>query len=193
MSHFPALRALVRPYLEAPLYYDWTVQGFGMMRTYIGPDKLWRLNVWNSALAVPNVSVIHNHPWHFESWIIAGNFTNRRYTEHKIGVAYHFATIKTGEGGGIRSKPDNAVLQFHRDEHYWPGQTYKQTADEIHQSFYSDGCVTLNMRQRVGDGEHARVYWPAGTAWVDADPRPATEAEVEDTAALALRRWNVGI
>jgi hypothetical protein len=188
-DHFEALRAMVRPILEAPLYYHWTVQGFGMLRTYIDGNKVWRLNVWNKALVVPNVSTIHNHPWHFESWIIAGRFANRRYTEEQIGTAYSVATIKTGEGGGVRSETTAVSLRSHGDEMYRPGDHYKQRADEIHESFYSNGCVTLNKRERVGDGEHARVYWPAGLEWVDAEPRAATEEEITTTAGLALYGW----
>jgi hypothetical protein len=190
--HFKPLRALIRPILEAPLYYEWTVQGFGMLRTYIDRDKVWRLNVWNKALAVPNVSTIHNHPWHFESWIIAGQFTNRRYLERASGTAYNVATIKTGEGGGMRSQPVAVNLRSMGDEMYQPGQRYAQRADEVHESFYTNGCVTLNKRLRVADGEHARVYWPAGTDWVDAEPRVATEDEVAATAALALAQdWGL--
>jgi len=170
-----------------------------MLRTYIDRDKVWRLNVWNKTLAVPNVSTIHNHPWHFESWIIAGGFTNRRYVERaghdlhdRFGTAYSAAIIKTGEGGGMRSKTIDVCLRSMGDEMYQPGQRYAQRADEVHESFYTNGCVTLNKRVRVADGEHARVYWPAGTDWVDAEPRAATEAEITATAALALSQdWGL--
>ena len=78
---FDVLRATVRDVLEHPYPREWTVQGFGMLRTYLDPDKRFRLNVWHSKLAIPNVSIVHDHPWHFTSWVMGGNFTNVRYTK----------------------------------------------------------------------------------------------------------------
>lgn len=55
------------------------------------------------------------------------------------------------------------------------------------QTLFEDGTVTLN--ERIGDTEHARVFWPYGTDWVDAIPRPATREEVSDAVLNSLRRW----
>jgi hypothetical protein len=93
---------MVRLLLGRPA--KWTVQGFGMIRTYIpGPvyDKQFRLNVWDSRLRVPNVSVMHDHPWDMTSWIISGLMINTRYIESGFsGWDYSYMNIKTGEGGG---------------------------------------------------------------------------------------------
>jgi len=51
------------------------------------------------------------------------------------------------------------------------------------------GTVTLNERTRVGTGEHARVFWPAGEDWVNAKPRQATPREIDRTTELALSVW----
>jgi hypothetical protein len=74
-------------------------------------------------------------------------------------------------------------------ENYWPGDKYAQAAKEIHVSKYIDGTVTLNERRIVGDGEHARVFWESGD-WVDAEPRAATEDEVDGVLRQALRKWD---
>lgn len=180
----------------------WSVQGFGMMRTYFGPvtnPKEFRLNIWDSRLAVKSVSTVHDHPWHFESLIVNGMFCNRRYemisSSDDFGCitspgeqAFAYTTIKTGEGGGMEKEPTRyAMLHRYPVETYSAGDTYRQSATEIHETLYADGCVTLNQRQPVGDGDHARVFWPAGTDWVDAMPREATPVEVAAVTENALQ------
>jgi hypothetical protein len=186
------LRAAVKHMLEHPYNFDWTVQGFGMMRAYLpGPvyDKQFRINIWDGTLAVPNVSVIHDHPWAFKSWIINGRFTNVRYIPNeRLGVAYNYMTIKTGVGGGPSGPPKVMRLLESAPEAYWTGDTYQQAPTEIHRSVPMDHTVTLNERTRVGDGEHARVFWPYKEQWVDAMPR---EARLHDMYVVqkALECW----
>ena len=198
-----AMRALVKSILNRSHYHNWSVQGFGMMRTYLDSDKMYRLNIWDAALAVPNVSVIHDHPWHFKSWVLSGRFRNIRYdmlgandaapTAEVFAGAWHnydYRVIKTGEGGGPAGIREKCMLKPLAIETYYPGETYHQRAEEIHCSIYRKGTVTLNERRRVGTGEHARVFWPSGQEWVDAEPRAATELEVETTLTYALAGWN---
>jgi hypothetical protein len=175
----------------------WSVQGFGMLRTYFGPahdPKRFRLNLWDSRFAVPGVSTIHDHPWHFKSVIVAGAFCNVRYniypTVQHDGETHAYSTIKTGVDSNLDHSPTKyAMLAPRRPELYKAGDEYNQDADEIHETIYSDGCVTLNERTRVGDGEHARVFWPADTDWVDAKPRSATPAEVKAATSSCLAEW----
>ena len=183
------LRPMVREILAHPFQHDWTVQGFGMLRMYFNEDKRWRLNLWNRKFAVAGVSTIHDHPWHFQSMIIAGRFTNRKYAPQPDGVYYNFQTIKTGEGGGPVGEPAQMPLKVLPEANYLPGMTYSQHHTEIHESLYADGTVTLNRRDRVGTGEHARVFWALGQEWVDAEPRKATPDEVYDATEHSLRSW----
>jgi hypothetical protein len=190
-----AIRACVKAMLQhLEMFDDWTVQGFGMMRCYIpGPvyEKQFRLNIWDDRLAVPNVSTIHDHPWHFKSWIINGDFNNIRYVEdHFNGDPYDYKIIKTGVDATLQEDTRLKMnLRSTGIEFYHTGDTYRQEAEEIHCSAPARGTVTLNERTRVGDGEHARVFWPAGEEWVDAKPRKATTAEVISTTTLALENW----
>lgn len=192
---FKALRGAVHAILQHPADMGWTVQGFGMLRCHFEADKTYRLNIWDSKLAVPGVSVIHDHPWNFQSWIINGVFRNIRYLEIDAQSIecpdrlYDYMTIKTGEGGGARGDPQSMFLHALPTELYVTGATYEQLASEIHMSDYLDGTVTLNERTRVGDGEHARVFWPHGEKWVDAEPRKATWEEIADACAGALDIW----
>lgn len=196
-----AMRAMVHSILfqsfTRPESLRWTVQGFGMLRAYLpygGSAKRFRLNVWNADLAVPNVSVIHDHPWSFDSWIINGRFGNVRFVEdYHNGDAYDWMKIRTGEEAGKQLAARSRIrLRSLPVEHYTTGDKYHQDADEIHLSAYADGTVTLN--DRVGDTEHARVFWPAGQEWVDAKPREATRKEISEGIHLALELWepNVG-
>jgi|SRR6478736_2053127 len=186
----------IKPFVANALQDDrreWTAQGFGFLRTYFGPadaPKKFRLNLWHSRFTVPNVSTIHDHPWDLTSLIIAGQMVNQRY---RIGHAsldrtHHYTTIKTGVGGGLeRNDVQDCALVKYPSEIYRPGDSYKQRAEEIHETIFADGTVTLN--ERIGDTEHARVFWPYQTDWVDAFPRPATREEVADTVLASLREW----
>ena len=172
---------------------EWTVQGFGFLRTYFGPPEIpkkYRLNLWDHQFTVPNVSTIHDHPWDFKSLIVAGEFTNQRYNmEINDTLPTHdYATLKTGEGGElIRSTTKSCILYAKYIESYEPGDTYSQKADEIHETLFLDGSVTLN--ERIGDTEHARVFWRHGAEWVDAIPRKATRAEVSMAIENSLGTW----
>lgn len=195
---FIMLKAAVETLLRHPHGYKWTVQGFGMMRCYFGTDRRFRLNVWTRKLSVPNVSIVHDHPWHFKSLVIAGQIENVRYEiappEMKQSPNHHFTLIKTGEGGGpVSEKQEDVCLLGMSRERYYSGDGYQQRADEIHATFPLDGTVTLNDREKVGTGEHARVFWDLGTSWVDAEPRDATFDEIDSTAKHSIERWFTGI
>lgn len=177
------LQALLYSILDQPYHHTWTIQGFGMLRTNIlvgGND--FRVNVWDSDFRVPNVSMIHTHPWNFTSIILCGVVSNIRYSR---AVAKRTtqplrmlrSDIKPGPGGGLRSNPAAEVLHVLPAEILSAGHTYYQEHNEIHQTQASIGSVTLNFRERVG-ADMASVYWPVGTEWVSAEPRIAARDEI---------------
>jgi hypothetical protein len=190
---FRALRASIKSILQRPHDISWTVQGFGMLRTYLDGDKVWRLNVWDKSLTVPKVSTIHDHPWHFTSTIISGGVTNLRYVvpvDPIAGDEYEWMTIRCGIGGGPEnSKIDRCVLRCEAPERYAAGSSYWQIASEIHETLPDNGAVTLNERSPLPDGEHARIFWRRGGAWVNAAPRAATTEEIERVIRGALKLW----
>lgn len=184
MASFLAKKMLVKAILEHATVFNWSLQGFGMLRLHLS-DEI-RLNVWDRRYRVPNVSLIHNHPWNFESTVIAGSLHNVRYCSGT--TPYSFGLIKPGPGGGLLQELGIVNLDNCFPEIYREGDSYTQYHDEIHISQPTDGTVTLNLRTRVGE-DTAHVYWPSGTDWVSAEPRKATDAEVNDITGAALRRW----
>lgn len=186
---FPVLRALVRRILESgPHFKGWTIQGLGMMRLNI--EDVGRIHVWNSAYAVRNVSTIHTHPWDLHSTVIAGRLVNTRYRRQDFGtVTHHVSVVQCGPGGGMLDTPGSTTLVPFAPEVYTAGQAYEQRAVEVHQSTPDDHCVTLIQRPRNADKGRAHVFYPVGTPWVSAEPRPATRAEVRLITRGALERW----
>lgn len=186
--------ALVRAVLEKWGAYEWTIQGFGFIRTKLA--DVGRIHVWDSRLRVDLVSDIHSHPWPLRSTIISGELINVRFKEtdyDDIGLPYQRMKIKTGEGGGpidgttklVRLILDQAI------EFYIGGDSYQQAPIEVHRSMPQDGTVTLLERPMGPPLEEAIVYWPRGTAWVSAEPRPAESWEVQKVVDYALARWDV--
>lgn len=173
-----ALMAAVSAILDHPQSFSWTTQGFGMIRTYLDSGKRWRLNIWDDRLAIPNVSLIHDHPWSFRSFIIAGRLTNQRYRIVAGDPTHQFHSILTGEGGGPVETPSFCRLEKTVTEVFGPGETYAQSLDQIHETSYLRGTITLNDRTPPTKTHTARVFWPVGQPWVDAMPRTATNDEV---------------
>lgn len=183
------LGQLVRSILERADTFIWTVQGFGMLRTKLA--DVGRIHVWDSRLRVPLVSDIHAHPWDLHSTIISGELINQRFHEETLHgfLPYRRQGIATGEGGGLVGAPRDVTLRFDEPEFYRSGSTYRQSAKEIHRTIPMDGTVTLMERQMGPPLEETLVFWPRGTKWVSAEPRPVTDAERDMVIEYALRRW----
>jgi len=199
INHVPTLRALALSILQNARQFDWTLQGFGMLRLHMGD---FRLHVWDRRFAVPNVSVIHDHKqWALQSTILSGELHNYRFTEYRDGDVcapmserYNKFTILAGAGGGPtkESVTERTWLYRNPPEILLPGMTYTQEPDEIHESRPINGTVTI-MRKSPTNTDEARVFWPWGTEWVSAEPRAATPKEVSHIVEQALSRFDVNV
>lgn len=182
--------ALVKSIIERWSAYQWTVQGFGFFRTKI--QGVGRIHVWDDRVATPLVSTIHTHPWPFRSTVVSGELLNLRFHEHEVGeLRYVRQKIKTGEGGGLVDEPSEVLLTHDAVEYYSDGHSYSQEAAEIHRSIAQPGTVTLIERPQGPPLEEAMVYWPRGTGWVSAEPKPAEAWELERAVKYALARWRL--
>lgn len=199
MSTTPAhTRAAVHRLLQSeqvnPIL-PWTLQGLGMLRLYLTDDKSVRLHVWDDRHAFPGASEMHTHPWDMKSTVLSGTVENIRYSEchpqciPPAGSPYCRQSIFCGEGGGLEGDPIAIGIVPFSPELYLRGDSYQQSAGEIHVSRPTLGAVTLVERSFRGDVDHAYVYWPADTEWVSAEPRPATLEEVREILSTALGGW----
>ena len=180
------MKELVRAILQNADRFEWSLQGFGMLRLHLS-DRV-RVNVWDTTYRVPNVSMMHTHPWDFSSTIVVGQLTNSRYALDLDGDEFNYAVIQPGPGGGKVNDKGRIRLRRLPMEIYGPGDTYEQQHAEIHLSLPADGTVTLNDRRRVGE-DRAFVFWPIGQKWVSAEPRQATKLEVSAIVGNALKRF----
>lgn len=180
----------VREILCNPFDRKWTLQGFGMLRTYLDDDEVGRLHIWDvDEMSVPDVSTIHNHPWDFASRIVSGHLDNQRYVVvPTTDGEYTAADLRTGEGGGLAAAPYQVQVVPHEIECYSPGETYSQEAFEYHESLPKWGTVTVIERKFTRPRDYATVCWSTPT-WVSAEPRLATQAEIVHFTELALSRW----
>src|SRR3954462_14875246 len=184
------VQALVKPLLNRWADVEWSIQGLGMLRTYLDKDHRFRLHIWHSKFQVKDVSAIHDHPWDFTSYVVAGQIQNAKYSLHQDGEIYQHVKIECGPGttaANMISTYDSQRLQRLASQSIYPGQSYVQRADEIHQTFALDGTVTICDRKLVRKDNHAHVYWISGP-WVSAEPRPARIDEVEFMIKEALKQ-----
>lgn len=212
------IRLLVETLLKSPYDLKWSVQGLGMIRTYLS-DAV-RLHIWISDFKIPGVSPIHDHPWHLYSNVIAGVYRQRRYkimetdllgqkiidmpfakSEHELNPTFQAgvragliekfrtATIKCGEGAFKTEDVNSVWVERGLEEEYRVGSSYMQSKDEIHESFPLDGTVTIVTRTFTPDREHARIFWRGDGDWVDAAPRPASLSEIKLATQKSLSWW----
>lgn len=181
-------KRLVRHILENADKFEWSLQGFGMLRTYFGEDL--RLHIWDSSFAVDEVSTIHDHPWDFVSTIVAGAIKNQRYTIDPTGQEWQKQLIVCGPGGHSEGTTEPVPLLAQEPEFYVAGDNYFQSADELHESVPEDGTVTVIHRNfSRSDRDLATVCFPVGQEWVSAEPRPAHQREVATICGRALKLW----
>lgn len=182
-------QALLRGILEQAECLSWTVQGFGMVRTYLDDAHRWRLNIWDDRLQTPGVSLIHDHPWSFTSHVLAGRIVNMRYGVDDSGahaLTHEYKRIVTGPDGGDASPVLGCRLVPRKPEVYPAGTSYRQQLTEVHETRAVRGTVTLNDRTPPTREYTARVFWPTGYLWMAARPRPARWSEVEGAVRMAL-------
>lgn len=180
---------LVQRILETADRFEWTLQGFGMLRMYLSKEV--RLHIWLNGFAVPNVSRIHDHPWDFESEIVCGQIRKLVYGRSQAGEpTFTEARILCGTGGHLiagSEKPARLVIDRGLSGTYNPGNRYREVAEALHETIPKNGTVTIVTRKFKQDTEHATVCYPIGTPWVSAEPRPATKYEIDGFAATALQ------
>src|SRR5882672_1685770 len=111
MDEFEGQSAMVKQILDNCGDYEWSIQGFGMLRTNI--SEYLRLHIWDSRCRVDDVSDIHTHPWNFSSTVIAGWLTNNVYLEAPTdeslapanGLALYKALLIPGEKAHLIEEP----------------------------------------------------------------------------------------
>lgn len=176
--------------LRDPFGLDWSIQGFGMLRLYLGGDQIERLHIWDQEMAVENVSSVHDHPWDLDSRIISGTLRNQRFVrDDDNGEPWQAVLIRTGEGGHVLKPHTPWSLRALDVETYQPGEQYHQDAPEIHESIPERGTVTVVRRTFSRPRDIATSCFKEGS-WVSAEPRTATKEEVERFVALALEKWS---
>lgn len=194
---FVALRDMIVTQVLTPRVGrpSWSLQGFGMLRTYLSPQL--RLHVWDPAFRVPNVTEIHDHPWDFTSVVLAGRIRNVRYRDDRDALdtldrpTHVCSRIMCGPQP---TEPDAKIgvarLVVASEDVHVAGESYAQKAAELHASYADPGTVTLCRRSPVEgrSPDHALVYWPLGGERVSAEPRPATDDEIDAIVGAALEK-----
>lgn len=184
-------RLLVKKLLEQAAEQEvnraWQIQGFGMLRLYLSKEV--RLHVWHNGLVYHDTpSNIHDHPWDFISTVVVGALRNTRYEAAEGQPStHHLGRILCGPGGGLLP---NTVKDIHLltldEELVKEGDSYTQVAKELHTMTFQNGTVTLVTRVMQPDPDHAQVAWLKGQTWKTAEPRLATQAEVQLGVKAAL-------
>lgn len=186
---FSKLRTTTKFILENATAFNWSLQGLGMLRLHMADET--RLHVWDLRFAFPGASPIHDHQqWALRSTVISGRLENHLYIEGSSGEDYRYATLKAGYNCYFKHDPMPIRLLHCTPAIYYPGDSYSQEPQEIHQTVPENGTVSIMVKTPTADPEAARVFWPAGSEWGSAEPRAATMAEVTEITRHALSRFD---
>ena len=182
-------KQLVKFILQHALNFKWSVQGLGMLRLYINENI--RLHIWDSRIQVPNVTLVHTHPWDLTSEVIAGRIRDVVFTDDECAdeMIFKKQNIQCGEGACLVGEPENVFLDIISDSVYEEGNQYSHHNTTPHYTSFEDGSVTLNTRDFKEDTEHAYVYIPEGEEFVNAEPRGATQEQIYGITQTSLLRW----
>lgn len=188
LNQLNVFRALVHTIFGACAHVEWTLQGMGLLRCHM-PGNL-RLHVWDSRFRYPGVSMIHDHmQWDLESFVVCGHVRNQRYRPYlnppPNSKPYHYGVFRTGKGTEMVADPKIMHLLPAPEERYSAGASYFQRSYEIHETDAKDGTVTI-MQKAPKDTANARIFWPEGTEWGNAEARTPTAAEVDAIITNAL-------
>lgn len=176
--------SIVKDVLEHPFNYQWELQGFGMLRTYI--DKDTRLQIWLKKYIVEDVTDVHTHPWDFTSYIYQGKIVNNCYSEHPFKVSpndnemsFDRCLILTGENAYVKEKI-KVLLRKDSSIPYRSGETYHHDKTIPHRIDFIDGTITILSKRNIDVNSLAYSYVPNGKDWVSAAPKIATVGEIRE-------------
>ena len=183
------LRALTLAVLGDPTR-EWQVQGLGMLRTYLQPEV--RLHIWHNSLRykethaaeVRRTLSIHNHPWDFSSTVICGEITNIIYRHAAPGAGFReYQRIRIRCGADPDLPPEQSLGDVFplvgQSCALRAGESYTMRADELHETNFIDGTVTIVTRHfRPELDDMADIYCQVGREWIGAEPRIATPNEI---------------
>lgn len=181
--------------------FEWTVHGLGFLRLYVSNEQ--RVHVWNKSLMTPNVTQVHDHPWHFNSLIVRGYLRNHLFRETDKKEAFNLVPpfqstryiehvkqqIHCGEFGCEVTNGDLTMLADVSNSFYRRGDEYYQSKFEIHRTEAQDGTVTMISRTFEGSPDLAHVYFEPHVGFISAEFRKATKEEIERVARHSLERW----
>lgn len=193
------LRSRVHEVLVGHAAHEWQVQGFGMLRTYLPGENEPRLQVWDQRIACWGNNAIHDHPWAFQSTVIAGMVFNQRFDIDPPATSLgengngHVTEIIPGtRGGKLSERPVvSCVISPNPVEVYAMGDSYRQAHREMHLTRYAQGSVTLIERFDREEADIARVAWfgAPGDQPPFVNPYPATPDLVAAVIGHSLRTW----
>lgn len=187
-------KVMVKQILEDWPKFEWQLQGFGMLRTYLDGPYEPRLHIWDQRLAKTGNNAVHDHPWHFQSKIIAGTIFNQRFDYGWLasqGPTHEEVTIVPGVGGGVQEGERRDVALVPKPvEVYGADEEYGQRRDWLHITRYAQSTITvIERRGRTEDIAHSLHPLLQTTPWDFFEPRPATPLEIENVINDALKAW----
>lgn len=181
--------------LSPPPLRHWTTQGLGMLRLYLDLDRVFRLHIWHPELAVVGATRVHSHPWSFSSTVYTGELQETIWSPNPKSQSqpkqFNQQCLTCGVGGGLVGAAAPAITMYPTVRRHGPGDMYYLVGSAYHETDFAVGTTTVVRRELASSAnpDRAEVLLPVGEAFGSAEPRPATQEEVDMCVAAALRSW----
>lgn len=184
--------------LRNPEEFEWSVQGFGMLRAYLDAEQKYRIHVWSALLRRPGMtescSDIHTHPWHFASKVLWGAHLNIRYAwEPNDAGIFCRQLMVPGPGAHMLQSPKRGHLYEIGHDALVAGDSYAQKFDEIHRAIFFDGSATVITRIRGDLPDEAYTFFREASPWVSAEPESCSTRDAAEIIESACEKWNVNL
>lgn len=175
-------RALVSTILHHAEDYPWRMQDIGLLGLRLDDHREYRLHVWDpTRTGLEDDPAIHDHPYDFTSWIVAGEMANVRYDEDPGGAPFTRFRYELDDEG---SRTIDTVRLTGTATTFAAGSSYRQEAHELHESRQLPGTVSI-IRCTFRDVTRLSVC-RRSSEWISGQSRPATRDEIKSIIAKAL-------
>jgi hypothetical protein len=163
-----------------PLSFKWRRHGIGFIKAYLNEERTKRVHVFHKRFLTPGITIHHTHPWHLFSEVLKGNLVNTRFRKQGISSCrFMEGVISCCDFKGVEGEPVEVGLLSDAPEIYTDTNGYYfQWSDEIHMTEATDGTVTVVTLVPAKEEGKARVYWPVGSEYVNADISELSEEDI---------------
>lgn len=162
------VREFIQNSLDGEIPWAWQQSPLGKLCAYLDIEQMYQVNIWHSPLQDTTVCPVHSHVAGYTFWVLSGQIVNKTYREvtedaltklqavHPVPLYRKREETNTDSLCGLlvqtrnthSSEPLSTPIHEQITDECYPvitdmGSTYTQEGEIIHQTYYTEGAITL--------------------------------------------------